>query len=264
MSGFTLHSRNGLQWLTADVLPARHLFTTRTGGVSRGIYESLNLGGSRGDEPQAVLENWRRLSDAVGFDLTRAVRVNQVHGATVHVACAGQAVGPLGPGVCEADAIVTAQPGLPVLVLIADCVPVLLHDPQAGVGAAAHCGWRSATADILGKTFEAMERLGARRERLCAAVGPAIGPCCFETGPEVHEALLDWLGTDEELARPAAAPGKYLLDLPGANRLRLLQLGLRPEHVALRRECTRCNPARYWSHRRSGAARGTQAAILVL
>lgn len=264
MSGFTLHSKNGLEWLTAEILPARHLFTTRAGGVSRGVFESLNLGGSRGDEPAAVLENWRRLSEAAGVDLTRAVRVSQVHGAAVHIARAGEQTGPLGPGVCEADAIVTDTPGLPVLVLIADCVPVLLHDPEAGVGAAAHCGWRSATADILGRTVAEMERLGARRERLRAAVGPAIGPCCFETGPEVYAALTDWLGGDGGLARPAAAPGKYLLDLPGANRARLLQLGLRPEHVALRRECTRCNPARYWSHRRCGAARGTQAAILVL
>lgn len=264
MSGFTLHSKNGLEWLTADILPVRHLFTTRVGGVSRGVYESLNLGGSRGDEPEAVQENWRRLSEAVGIDLTRAVRVSQVHGTTVHIAHAGEQTGPFGPGVCQADAIVTAEPGLPILVLIADCVPVLLYDEQAGVGAAAHCGWRSATADILGKTVAEMERLGARRERLRAAIGPAIGPCCFETGPEVHAAMLDWLGSDEGLARPAAAPGKYLLDLPGANRTRLLQLGLRPEHVALRRECTRCNPTRYWSHRRCGADRGTQAAILVL
>ena len=266
MSGFTLHEQDGLQWLTADLISARHAFTTRTGGVSEGVFESLNLGGNRGDAPEAVLENHRLLSDALGFDTAQAVRLDQVHGASVHLARPGDARLPFGPGVCPADAVITTTPGLPVLVLIADCVPVLLHDAAAGVAAAVHCGWRSSVADILGETIARMQQQGASLPNLHAAVGPAIGLCCFETGPEVYEALCAWLGTDTADAYARAVPetGKYMIDLPGANRARLLQLGLDPAHIAHSGICTRCHPDLFWSHRRCGTQRGTQAAIIML
>ena len=146
----------------------------------------------------------------------------------------------------------------------ADCVPALLCDADAGVIAAVHCGWRSSVGDILKNAVETMEKLGARRERICCALGPAIGRCCFETDDDVPDAVEKYLGGDAEGLFVRRADGKTLVDLRAANRRRLLQLGLREENVDVSEECTVCSHDKYWSHRYTRGRRGSQAACIVL
>lgn len=263
---FAEHEKNGAVWLTAPVITARHAFTTRLGGVSAGPFAAMNLAFGRGDPAENVLQNYRLLGAALGLDPFSAAFTKQVHGAHVRVVTDADRAGPGDPAPEAADGLVTAVPGLPLFVFTADCVPVLLHDPVHGVAAAVHCGWRSSVADILGAAVSEMRALGAEPGHLCAAVGPAIGPCCFETGPEVPEAVRAWLGAEgEAFITPGRLPDKSMIDLPGANRRRLLQLGLFAEHIAVSGVCTRCCPEKFWSHRGArGGPRGSQAAVIVL
>lgn len=264
---FVEHDNNGLRYLSSTLLPVPHGFTTRFGGVSRGSLASLNLGEYRGDAPENVRENYRRLGRALGFAPEDLVFPRQVHGAEVVYACPEQRHRLFDPVPYEADGLVTDLPGQPILCFTADCVPVLLCDPVHRVVAAVHCGWRSSVADILGRAVREMEGLGAQAPEIRAAIGPAIGACCFETGPEVPQAVRDWLGeaAAAHLCRPRpASPGKYLVDLRGANARRLIQLGLSPEHIDISDACTMCQSDKYWSHRVTRGERGSQAAVIFL
>lgn len=264
---FTEHRHaNGVTYLTAPTIPARHAFTTRLGGVSRGALAGLNLSMSRDPSPDAVRENYRRLGEATGIDTARMAFTRQVHGAAVRVVTDADAHTLGTPVPYEADGLVTDVPGLALICFTADCVPVLLCDASHGVAAAVHCGWRSSVQDILGAAMEKMRALGASPETTAAAIGPAISRCCFEVGEEVAEAAARWLGGDlNGLCTPReGAPGKYLLDLKGANARRLAQLGLRETGVAVSDDCTFCLPQKYWSHRYTRGDRGAQGALIVL
>ena len=250
--------------MTSDTISARHAFTTRLGGVSRGIYESLNLGQNRGDDPEKVRENYRILGVALGFDYRDLVFTRQVHGSTVRTVGKNDRHELFSLIPYEADGLVTNASGLPLIVFTADCVPVLMHDPKADVAAAIHCGWRSTVADILGEALSAMSALGARAENITVAIGPAIGKCCFEVGPEVSKAIRDLLGTDAEAFIRPGNPGKFYADLHGVCRARLLQLGLNSGNIALSDECTVCSHEKYWSHRHTKGKRGSQAAVIML
>ena len=253
--------------IRSRLLACRHGFSTRLGGVSEGTFESLNLGAGRGDAMENVRENWRRFGAAVGIDTARFVHGRQVHGALVRVARREDAHPIDEPAGWEgADGYVTAEPDLPLAVFTADCTPLLMLDPRAGVVAAVHCGWRSTAADIEKNAVEAMAGLGARPQDIRAAIGPGIRKCCFQTGPEVPAALDALLGGDGAgLWEPdPAAQGKYRTDLPGAVKRRLTQLGLPEENIDELGLCTMCRPDRFWSHRSMGAARGSQANIIAL
>ena len=143
------HEESGVVYYTAPNLPARHVFTTRRGGVSAGVLERLNLSVRRGDTPEAARENVRRLSAAADMDVTRMVYARQVHGTEVQVARASELQASEREPRFECDGFVTNEPGVPIAVFMADCLPVLLHDPVHGVIGAVHCGWRSSVGDIL-------------------------------------------------------------------------------------------------------------------
>ena len=172
---FPLHAERGAAYLTAPNIAARHAFSTRLGGVSTGVLESLNLSVRRGDTPENVRENWRRLGAAAGLDLTRAVYAQQVHSAEVRIAHAADAQPPELEPRFTCDGFVTNEPGVPLAVFMADCLPALLHDPVAGVIGAVHCGWRGSVADILGAAVAQMCALGAHPADIRAAIGPGIG-----------------------------------------------------------------------------------------
>ncbi len=264
---FLQHEKNGLVYLTSTVIPVPHGFTTRLGGVSTGYLSSLNLGEHRGDVPENVRENYRRLGTALGFDPETLCFPRQVHETTVLYARPEMRHALFDEIPYTADGLVTDLPGQPILCFTADCVPVLLCDPAARVIAAVHCGWRSSVGDILGRALEKMCALGAVPERVCAAIGPAIGPCCFETGPEVPAALTAWLG--QAAAAPFIRPepgknAKFLVDLKAANGSRLQQLGLAPQNIDISPVCTMCQPDLYWSHRFTHGDRGSQAAVIFL
>lgn len=262
-SDFTQLNINGLVLMTAPGIDTPHAFTTRLGGVSGGIYASLNLGENRGDGPENVAENFRRLRAALGIG--RLAFTRQVHGSLVRAVTSADAREPGDPPAPEADGLVTAEPGLGLIVFIADCIPILFHDPVGRVIGAAHAGWRGTVADIAGETVRKMAELGSNPADIHAAIGPGIGACCFETGPEVPEAVTAALGpAGAEFIDDGRAPGKFHVDLKGVNRALLIRAGLEPENIDVSQECTMCRPFKYWSHRYTKGQRGSQAAVIVL
>lgn len=263
---FIQHNHNGLVFLTAPTIHTRHAFTTRLGGVSTGVFRSLNLATGRGDEQEKIRENYRLLGEATGIPTHHMAFTRQVHGAEIHVVTHA-AVHTLFTDVpYEADGLVTNQRGLALICFTADCVPVLLCDEMHGVIAAVHCGWRSSVADILANAVAKMRALGAEPQNISAAIGPAISRCCFEVGGEVIEAAQKLLGEPctELWELEEGREGKYLLDLKAVNARRLCQLGLLEENIAISPDCTMCQHQIYWSHRKTAGQRGTQAALIVL
>lgn len=261
---FHEHAQNDLVYMTSDVLPAHHAFTTRHGGVSGGVWASLNLGERRGDDPDHVRENFRIAGTILGVGADDFVLSRQVHKTAVRVAAPADRHTVNTEIPYEADGLVTDVPNLPLMIFIADCVPVLLCDPVNRVIAAVHCGWRSSVGDILGGTASKMAALGAKAENIRAAVGPSIGFDHFETGPEVPEAVKKYLSGDTEGLFRRKDDGKFLVDLRGANRRRLVQLGVKPENIDVSDECTMCLPEKYWSHRVTEGRRGSQCAMIIL
>ena len=257
-------SEGGLLTMRSTLIPARHAFTTRYGGVSRGEFESLNLGSNRGDDPEAVRENYRRVCALMGAGIDDCAVTRQVHGNTVRVVTRADRHVCMSTVPYEADGLVTNERGLPIMCFVADCVPALLCDGENSVIAAVHCGWRSSVADILGETVKKMCALGAKPESIHAAMGAAIGRCCFETDDDVPEAVEKYLGGETEGLFDRRADGKTMVDLRAANARRLIQLGLKAENIDISRECTMCSHEKYWSHRYTKGRRGSQAAAIVL
>lgn len=250
-----------LEFLTAETISVPHCFSTRYGGVSEGCLASLNLGIHRGDKPENVLDNYKILGAAVGFAPEELVFTRQTHTDTVRRVTRENA----GEGLFrdvepECDALITNEPGLALAVFTADCTPILLHDPVTGAVGAVHAGWRGTVADIAGKTVRAMrDAYGCKPGDLRAAIGPNIGPCCFETDRDVPEAVLAVLGGDgRRFIRQAGV--KFHVDLKGVNRELLRRAGV--TRVDVSGACTACEPERYWSHRITRGARGAQAAII--
>lgn len=255
--------RGGLLYLTAPLFPAVHAFTTRYGGVSEGVFASLNLGESRGDDIESVRENYRRVKDALGVQ--RLCFTHQIHENKVRYVTSADAREPGDKMPPDCDGLVTDEEGLGLIIFIADCAPILLCDEKRHIIAAAHAGWRGTVADIAGKAVEAMAGLGSDRRDIRAAIGPCISKCCFETGPEVPEAVMNVLeGAGEEFIAPSPAHAeKYTVDLKGVNKALLIKAGLRQENIEVSDQCTACHTDRYWSHRVLGPERGSQAAIVV-
>lgn len=227
--------------ITADALTGLpHGFFTRAGGVSEGLYATLNGGPGSGDTAAAVAENRRRIAAHLG--VVEVVSVAQVHSdRAVAVDGPWQGTRP------EADALVTDRPGLALGVLTADCAPVLFADREARVIGAAHAGWKGAEAGILEATIAAMEHLGARADRIAAAIGPTISQAAYEVGPEFVERFVD---ADPDTARFFAA-GKgdqALFDLPAYVRWRLAGIGVA---AAWTGHCTYADPERFFSYRRA-------------
>ena len=257
-------NENGLIYMRSSLIAAKHAFTTRFGGVSGGEFATLNLGSNRGDDPEAVRENYRRVCALFGVDENGACVTNQVHKNDVRVVTGADRHICLGPVPYEADGLVTAEKGLPIFCFTADCVPVLLWDREGRAIGAVHCGWRSSVGDILNSALEAMGSLGAEPSAIFAAIGPAIGSCCFETDNDVPEAITAWLKGDTEGLFTKRADGKTLVDLRGANARRLMQLGVPAENIDVSDECTFCSHDKYWSHRYTRGRRGSQASVIML
>lgn len=271
----SLYSTEIVNTLKSSKISCKHGFSTRTGGVSEGIYSTLNLGMNRGDIKERVIENWRRFLASCGIDKKEFVCGAQVHGNNVHIATAADLRPAYGPGeLIEADGYVTKDKGIALAIFIADCVPVLLEDKVSGVIGAVHCGWRPTVADILKNAVDKMVSLGARPDNICVAIGPAIDKCCFEVGGEVIEAVKQLLGQEKatgfyskkEIAADEVikSEDKFMLDLRGVVRERLLQLGLKVENIETVGECTMCNPDKYWSHRYTKGERGSLATVIMM
>ncbi|MCV0397555.1 MAG: peptidoglycan editing factor PgeF [Rhizobiaceae bacterium] len=221
----------------------RHGFFTRHGGVSRGIYASLNTGIGSKDDPALVSENRRRVAMAMGVDESMLVTPYQIHSAEAVVVD-----GPFPGERVKADGIVTATPGVAIGVGTADCGPILFADGEARVVGAAHAGWKGALTGVLEATIEAMEGLGAKRERIVAALGPSIRGESYEVGPEF---VRRWLEADEENQRwfsPSAREGHAMFDLPGYTIERLRRAGVQAEQLG---RCTYKEEDLFFSYRRT-------------
>ena len=267
---FTTHNVNGLVYDTADGLSAvggtRHAFTTRLGGVSPAPFDSLNFFERNGDTAENVLENYRLLGEATGLPMSRAVGNRQVHGDRVRFIReddAGKLLWEERPH--DADALLTDVPNLPLVAYSADCCTILLHDPTCRCVGAVHAGWKGTALGVALKAVVAMMSVyGADPTTIRAALGPSIGACCFETDRDVPDAIRAELSESADAYIAARGSGKYRVDLRQINRLWLLRGGLDPRHIEVHPDCTMCHPERYWSHRRLGARRGGQIAVIAL
>ena len=250
-----------LEILTAEGISAPHCFTTRFGGVSTGVLDSLNIAIKEGEREENVRENIRILSDALGFDMNALVTTRQTHSDIVRVVTKADHISCFHRDYPECDALVTADPGTALMVFTADCTPILFHDPVTGAVGAAHAGWRGTASQIGAKTVAAMvEHFGCDPANIRAAIGPNIGQCHFQTDADVPEAMLEAFG--EEAERFIRVDGdKYYVNLKEINALSLRRAGV--VHIEISDACTACQPHRFWSHRVTKGQRGSQGAIIV-
>jgi polyphenol oxidase len=222
----------------------RHAFFTRVGGVSEGLYASLNGGLGSQDAPERVAENRARMCARLGLPPDRLVSLYQVHSAEVVTVEA-----PFAAERPKADAMVTRVPGLALGIATADCGPILFADPENGVVGAAHAGWKGALTGVIGATVSAMEALGARRSRIVAVLGPTIGQASYEVGPDFVARFRSDAPGMERFLGPGTRPGHAQFDLPGfiLARLEEAEIG---EATALNL-CTYADPERFYSYRRT-------------
>jgi polyphenol oxidase len=222
-----------LTWPVLDASGTDVGVTARSGGVSSGPYATLNLSLSVGDDPANVLENRRRLAAALRAGPDDFVFARQVHGTGVRVvgeADRGSGAFSLDDAIDDTDALVTRSSGVVLAILTADCVPVVLHDPVAGVLACVHAGWRGTVAGVTAAAVAAMQGLGSRPSDMIAGIGPAIAAARYQVGPDVHQAVTQAFGPAATVIRPDASPGtapdRWLLDLWAANRHALREVGV--------------------------------------
>ena len=229
-----------------DALPGvRHGFFTRAGGISTGLYASLNTGQGSGDDPAAVAENRARVARWFGRPAASLHTAWQIHSADALIVDAPWPVGERPRG----DAVVTTRPGLVCGALHADCAPVLLADAQARVAAAAHAGWRGAVAGIVEATVARMVDLGARADRITAAVGPCIGQASYEVGDDLRETVLATHPAAERFFTPEHAPGRRRFDLAGFVLERVHAAGVEQAEALGRDTCAEADL--FFSNRRA-------------
>ena len=235
--------------LTAKPLEAlthiRHGFFTREGGVSKGIYASLNCGYGSQDDKGAVKENRARIAQSLSVAPEKLLTVYQVHSPKViRVTSAWSHL-----DAPQADAMVTAEPDIALGVLAADCAPVLFADASARVIGAAHAGWKGAFTGVLEATVEAMTGLGAARERIVAAIGPCISRDAYEVGAEFRDRFLEADRANDKWFTPSARDGHFMFDLPAYAASRLGAAGIAA--VATLGNCTYADEKRFFSYRRT-------------
>lgn len=240
-----------------------HGFTTRHEGVSRQPYNSLNLGSNTFDAPHNVQGNRSILARAFGARAERIVTVNQVHGVDLLVIDAPN------PEYShflklECDGLVTNQPGVMIGICVADCVPLLLLDPVKGVVAALHAGWKGSAGNIANKGIETMIGLfGSMPTDILAAIGPAIGSCCYEVDAQVKEAFMH-ANAGLECFDVETSPGKWRLDLAAVNRNQLIIAGLPVTNIDSAERCVACEHDLFFSYRRDKGETGRQMGFIML
>ncbi len=272
-----LKEKNGVKYLTFRLLEheeVKYGFSTRIGGVSTGVYDSLNFGFHRGDSEENVRENYRRMAKALGMNYERMCLSKQTHTTNVRVVREEDA----GNGIIRplpydnVDGLITNCPDLPLVTFFADCIPLVFFDPKKRVIAAAHSGWRGTVGKIGKVTIEKMgEEFGCEVKDILCCIGPGICRDCYEVSSDVAEEFRRAFGrdvADSHLLRPSVFHSddmdKYMLDLWEACRLVFLEAGILEEHIEVTDYCTRCHPKLFYSHRIMGANRGNLASFISL
>ncbi len=248
----------------------RYGYSSRLFGLSKGIYSSMNLGLNRGDDADTVRANYKRICGAIGIPAERVVFSKQTHLCNVKKVTAKDA----GNGFTkensfqDIDALMTDEPGLPLVIFTSDCVPVFLYDPGKRVIALVHAGWRGTVSGIARETVFAMKReYGTNPADVIAAVGPSICRECFEIGPEVAEEFTAAFGTEVDREGGVLFHGRgdrFHADLWKANEIRLLEAGVKKDRITISGLCTMCRPELFFSHRATNGLRGSNAGFLML
>lgn len=264
--------KNGVTYLSFPELDEEgstvHSFATRLGGVSEGQYATMNFTFTRGDNPEHVLENYRRMAGALGVDAERMVLSWQTHTTNVRKVTAADA----GCGIVkergyrDVDGLITDVPGITLVTFYADCVPLYIVDPVRKAIGLSHSGWRGTVARMGRVTVEAMQReYGSQPEDLLVAIGPSICQDCFEVGEEVVAAFHDEFSAAYwDRLSYVKEIGKHQLDLWLANRIIFAEAGVPDAQIYTTDICTHCNPELLFSHRTAGDKRGNLAAFLCL
>ncbi len=267
-----LNRNEKMTWISFPALEATgcvyHGFSTREGGVSRGIYNTMNLSYTRGDKKADVDENFRRFCEAIHIDPASLVLTQQTH--TAHVIRVTEK--DKGNGITrpqqyhDVDGLVTDVPGVALITHHADCVPLFFVDPVHKAIGLSHSGWRGTAGKMGAVTVEKMRKeFGSRPEELVAAIGPSICRKCYEVSEDVYRAFSEsFLPEDVSAVFDRKGNGKYQLDLWEANRRILIRAGVREENISVTGYCTHCHPDLLWSHRTLGKDRGSLAAFLCL
>ncbi|BCJ86060.1 laccase domain protein [Effusibacillus dendaii] len=246
---------------------ARGCFTTRLGGVSTGVWDSLNLGLHVGDERENVVANRTLVAEQLDVPLEMWVCGEQVHGNRVTVVeqdDKGKGAYFYEQSLPGTDALVSHQPGLMLATFAADCVPMLLLDPVNTVIAAVHAGWKGTVKQVAGEAVKTMgERFGSRPQDILAAIGPSIDRCCYEVDQQVFLPFIEEFSGGERFFT-ANERHRWQLSLPEANRQILIDSGLLPEHIERVGGCTACDTETYFSHRAENGKTGRLAGLIVL
>ena len=266
-----VNTREGVTYLTYpefDKLPGFvHAFSTRLGGVSEGIYSSMNLSFTRGDKEEAVKENYKRMADAAGFDMNDIVTSDQTHTANVRLVTEkdrGNGITKPRP-YTDVDGMITNVPGLVLATFYADCVPLYFIDPVHRAIGLSHSGWRGTVGRMGQHTIEVMRReFHSDPGEILAAVGPSICQDCYEVSEDVASVFAKEFSGHECEILIEKGGGKYQLDLWKSNEIVLRDAGILPEHLAVTNLCTCCNPNLLFSHRASHGKRGNLGAFLKL
>lgn len=266
-----INKKNGLSYITFPSFEqcgvVRHAFTTRKGGVSSGIYSTVNMSFSNGDSRENVLCNYNRICDAIGVDVNKCVLSHQTHTVNLKTVTEADA----GKGIFKErnydniDGLVTNVRGLVLVTQYADCVPLLFVDPEKRVVAASHAGWRGTVGKIGALTVRKMkEEFGCDPKNILVGIAPSIKQCCFEVDRPVFEEFCRIDGVDINEICEFKENEKYNIDLQKTNALIIAAAGVPTENITVSDLCTKCHCDMFHSHRATGGKRGNNAALISL
>lgn len=266
-----LNNTNSVPYLTYNSLKEikfiNHAFSTRLGGVSEGIFSTMNMAFNRGDNPDSVTENYRRLCESAGFDFNSLVASAQDHHTFV------RKVGKenVGTGITKprdmqsVDALTTNETGVTLVTYYADCTPLFFVDTAEKAIALAHAGWRGTVGRIGEEVVKKMSaEFGTNPSDLVCAIGPAISKCCYEVDKACADEFYNLKGLDNTKFIFPKENNKYMIDLLETNRQIFIKAGVKPENITVSDLCTRCNSELLWSHRATNGQRGTMCAMMCI
>lgn len=265
-----IYDRDGVKYITFPKLEkcgaVRHIFSTRIGGVSSGQYSSMNMSFSGGDQRENVLKNYEKLCSCAEIDVKHLVLSRQTHTNNVkEVTECDCGTGIFKDSFSDVDGLITDRRGVALVTQYADCTPLLFCDPIKKVIATSHAGWRGTVKEIGRVTVEKMvNEYDCSAKDIIAAIGPAIGVCCYEVDEPVIAEFKKITYLDLNNIIFSKANGKYMLDLKEANRQILINAGIGPDNIDVADLCTCCNHNELHSHRATGGKRGNLAAIIEL
>lgn len=264
---FNLIKKHSIEYFESSLLSGcdflTHAFCTRIGGVSEDDYASLNISFKEGDLEGKVLQNWHRIAMAFGVPIDQFLTLNQVHGDDIFI------IKPFGDyypadGVLNYDAMVTTRDNLAICIKTADCVPVFIVDRVKKVIAAVHAGWKGTAMGITAKVTRLLyDKYNSSPENLLAAIGPAIGLCCFELDKDSADTFRNQNGHEEFLFE-GNTPDKWIVDLAEASRRQMMNCGIPEANIDLSHLCTRCRQNLFFSHRGSGGITGRQINFMMI